>query len=131
MSDTVVRGRYYPDMPPALDGETPEQYTDRLTGADGTDRRPYDHFRRRQCSIGYHDECSDNREQSGACECPHHTDPNYLDAEAREREELRSYVEEIVKDAFYTTGHARGTLDDAAFHASQEVLALLIENEYL
>lgn len=61
---------YFPDMPPALPGESDEQYTDRLTGADRTGRMPYNHRRNRQCSIGYHDECSD---PSGAvCECPCH-----------------------------------------------------------
>lgn len=54
-----------------LEGETPEKYTDRLTGADRTDRRPYDHERNRQCSIGYHDECSDP--DGVNCECPCHT----------------------------------------------------------
>ena len=67
----VERGRWYPEMPPALPGETDDQYTDRLTGADGTDRRPYDHPRNRQCSIGYHDECSDP--DGERCKCPCHT----------------------------------------------------------
>lgn len=66
----VVRARYYPEMPPGLPGETDAQYTDRLTGADRTKRRPYDHRRNRQCSIGYHDECSDPAGEE--CECPCH-----------------------------------------------------------
>lgn len=72
MSDetTVERGRWYPEMPPALPGETDEQYTDRLTGADGTGRRPYDHPRNRQCSIGWHEECSDPAGER--CKCPCH-----------------------------------------------------------
>ena len=69
----ITLGRYYPDKPPALPGETPDQYTDRLTGADRTNRRPYDHPRNRQCSIGYHDECSDP--DGERCKCPCHTTP--------------------------------------------------------
>lgn len=71
--ETTVRARYYPGMPPLLDGETGEEYTDRLTGADRTDRRPYDHARNRQCSIGYHDQCSDPA--GDTCGCPCHTTP--------------------------------------------------------
>lgn len=67
---TVVRGKYYPGMPPSLEGEDDAAYTDRLTGADGTDRRPYDHRRGRECAIGFHLTC-----RSDSCECPHHTDP--------------------------------------------------------
>jgi hypothetical protein len=70
MAPPVDRAEWYPDMPPALDGETDAQYTDRLTGADGTGRRPYDHSRNRQCSIGWHDECSDPA--GVTCECPCH-----------------------------------------------------------
>jgi len=70
--DSTERGTWYPTLPPSLPGETDDTYTDRLTGADGTDRSPYSHSRKRQCSIGYHTECSD---PAGAtCECPHHTD---------------------------------------------------------
>jgi hypothetical protein len=61
------RQRWYPGMPPALPDETDEQYTDRLTGADRTGRVPYDHHRNRQCSIGWHNECT-----GGGCECPCH-----------------------------------------------------------
>lgn len=68
---TVERGRWYPNMPPRLPGEGRDAYTDRLTGADGTGRVPYDHQRNRQCSIGWHEECSD-RDHSGQCQCPHH-----------------------------------------------------------
>jgi hypothetical protein len=67
----VQRGLWYPNMPPRLDGEDNDAYTNRLTGADGTNRYPYTHQRNRQCSIGYHDECSD-RTNSGQCECPCH-----------------------------------------------------------
>lgn len=72
----VERGIHYPDVPQTLPGESAEQYTDRLTGADGTGRRPYDHERHRQCSIGYHNECSERLETivSGGCECPCHID---------------------------------------------------------
>lgn len=67
----VVKGRWYPMGPPALPGESDDDYTNRLTGASGPDGRPYDHSRNRQCSINYHVECSD-REHSGQCECPCH-----------------------------------------------------------
>jgi len=63
------RARWYPSPPPALDGEDDAAYTDRLTGADGTGRWPYDHPRGRQCSIGYHSKCT-----GSPCECPHHAD---------------------------------------------------------
>ena len=67
-----------PPMPPALDGETSGQYTDRLTGADKTNRIPYKEKRYRQCSIGYHDECSDRG--NGECECPCHSVDSLLRA---------------------------------------------------
>lgn len=72
MADTTVieRGRWYPNMPPALPGETDDQYTNRLTGADGADRIPYDHRRNRQCSIGWHEKCSDPDGEQ--CQCPCH-----------------------------------------------------------
>lgn len=69
-ADEITKGRWYPMMPPALPGETDEAYTDRLTGADGTSRRPYDHRRNRQCSIGWHNECSDP--EGHTCKCPCH-----------------------------------------------------------
>ncbi len=71
---TVQRGRWYPSPAPALDGEE-DGYTDRLTGADGTNRQPYDHPRNRQCSIGWHMECSDPAGKS--CKCPCHEDRKY------------------------------------------------------
>lgn len=67
----VKRGRWYPAPPPGLPGETGDTYTNRLLGSDKTGRVPYDHQRNRQCSIGYHSECS----CGPACECPCHTDP--------------------------------------------------------
>lgn len=72
MTDTIERGRWYPAPAPALDGETADAYTNRLIGTDGTDRRPYDHPRNRQCSIGYHTECS--ARVGGGCGCPCHFD---------------------------------------------------------
>lgn len=66
----VVKGRWFPEMPPVLPGEDAAAYTDRLTGADRTNRVPYDHRRFRQCSIGWHLECSDPRGEE--CECPCH-----------------------------------------------------------
>jgi hypothetical protein len=71
LDEVLKKGRWYPGQPPMLAGESDEQYTNRLTGADQTNRRPYDHSRNRQCSIGWHEECSD-RANSGECECPHH-----------------------------------------------------------
>ena len=70
---TTEQAHWYPSPAPALDGEDAGTYTDRLTGADGTGRRPYDHPRFRQCSIGYHSECSSPR-GGGGCECPCHAD---------------------------------------------------------
>jgi hypothetical protein len=66
----VRRDRWYPEMPPMLDGEDPDAYADRLTGADGTGRVPYDHSRWRQCSLGWHEECSDP--SGDDCQCPCH-----------------------------------------------------------
>lgn len=131
MTETIEKGRWYPEMPPALDGETPEQCTDRLTGADRTHRQPYDHNRNRQCSIGYHDECSDNGVVDGNCKCPHHTDRNYLSGAEQEREDVREEIERLVKDAFYDERNAGGTMDQAARTASEKVVAMLVEEEYL
>lgn len=95
----VVKGSWFPYGPPALKGEGIEAFTDRCTGAaaakylreHGADMGrltfadilaaqvpphvmiPYDHTRNRQCSIGYHNECSDPRGES--CECPCHRQP--------------------------------------------------------
>lgn len=66
------RAAWYPAPPPGLEGEDGDAYTDRLTGADGTGRVPYDHPRNRQCSIGWHSECSDP--DGTECKCPHHRD---------------------------------------------------------
>jgi hypothetical protein len=63
---TTIPGRWYPNQPPALPNETDDAYTNRLLSGS-----VYDHKRNRQCSIGWHAECSD-REHSGQCECPHH-----------------------------------------------------------
>src|ERR1700693_4238963 len=68
---TTETGRWYPCQPPSLPGEGAGAYTDGLTGADGTNRSPYDHARNRQCSIGYHTECSDPAGET--CKCPCHT----------------------------------------------------------
>ena len=70
MTATVEQDRWYPSPPPSLDAEDDDAYTDRLTGADRTGRSPYDHYRNRQCSIGYHSECSDPA--GGTCKCPCH-----------------------------------------------------------
>lgn len=58
-------GRWYPQHPPRLPLESADDYTNRLL-AGGV----YDHRRGRQCSIGWHAECSD---PSGlGCQCPCH-----------------------------------------------------------
>lgn len=80
----VHRGRWYPEMPPALPGETDDQYTNRLTGADKTGRRPYDHPRNRQCSLGYHEECSDPAGER--CKCPCHQEAKLMWDPARSAE---------------------------------------------
>lgn len=72
----IVIGRWYPNQPPALPGEDDDAYTNRLLGAGGA-TRPYDHSRNRQCSIGWHDECSDRRnigaiDKADGCGCPCH-----------------------------------------------------------
>lgn len=85
MTETVERGRWFPKMPPALPGESDYGYTDRLTGADGADRVPYDHDRNRQCSIGYHAECSDPAGER--CKCPCHTPEGRLEMRVDELEE--------------------------------------------
>lgn len=70
MTATTEIGRWYPNLPPQLQDESIAEYTDRLTGADGTDRVPFDHPRNRQCSIGWHGECSDPAGEE--CKCPCH-----------------------------------------------------------
>jgi hypothetical protein len=66
----VVKGLWYPEMPPMLGDEDIDHYTQRLTGSLGYELCPYDHHRKRQCSIGFHDECSDPRGER--CKCPCH-----------------------------------------------------------
>jgi hypothetical protein len=86
MPETTAR--YFPEMPPQLDGENDGQYTDRLTGADGTGRVPYDHPRNRQCSIGFHVECSERHVRYGdQCRCPCHTAEGKLEMRLHEMEE--------------------------------------------
>jgi len=67
---------YYPEPPPHRDGESDDEYTNRMLGKNS----PYDHHRYRQCSIGWHSECSQNGAKSGQCECPHHHDPRLVSA---------------------------------------------------
>ncbi len=83
---TTEQARHFPKMPPMLPSEGPSAYTDRLTGADGTKRVPYDHPRNRQCSIGYHDECTDPAGER--CKCPCHTEAGKLEMRVDEMEEL-------------------------------------------
>lgn len=87
---TIERGRWFPQQPPALAGESDDAYTDRLTGADRTSRIPYDHARNRQCSIGYHGECSERDSDprtEGHCQCPCHTAAGALELRVWEPEE--------------------------------------------
>ncbi len=130
---TTVVGPFYPEMPPAIPGETADEYTDRLTGADKTDRRPYDHKRNRQCSIGYHDECSDNgRDPSEhTCECPHHTDPHYRSISEQDQDRICSEIERLVKNAIYDARNAKSTIDAGARDAAERIVAMLVEEEYL
>ncbi len=94
---TVEQRRWYPSPAPALEGETDDGYADRLTGAYRPAVVPYDHLRNRQCSIGWHLECSERVRLSptaaaspaawiaaqrdeqaargtGTCQCPCHAD---------------------------------------------------------
>lgn len=88
MIDLAI-GKHYPGMPPRLDNEDDDAYTNRLTGYTGRtggSPRPYDHPRNRQCSIGWHSECSQRINGStigatGSRECPHHTDPHLAAAD--------------------------------------------------
>ena len=57
MATTTAPGRWFPRQPPAYDGEDDGAYTDRLLGVGQPS--PYNHPRNRQCSIGYHGECSE------------------------------------------------------------------------
>lgn len=75
MTDAAL---HYPAMPPQSPDEDDDQYTNRLLGIGQPS--PYNHHRNRQCSIGYHSECSQRIGNStlgatGSCECPHHADP--------------------------------------------------------
>ena len=70
-TDATLKGRWYPAPPPGLPDEG-DAYTDRLTGADRKNNRPYDHARNRQCSIGWHRECTDP--DGLTCQCPCHKD---------------------------------------------------------
>jgi len=96
-ADTAAKARWFPRQPPAYDGEDDDAYTNRLTGADGGGG-PYDHARNRQCSIGWHDECSENnlpelaadaelRASTRHCHCPHHTTPGRLEVQVDDLEE--------------------------------------------
>ena len=65
------KDRHYPQMPPPEYGETDEQYTNRVTGADGKGG-PYDHHRWRNCSMGYHADCMSASREDNPCVCPCH-----------------------------------------------------------
>lgn len=60
-------------MPTPGEREVVKEYTDWCTGADGTNKQPYPQRRHRQCSIGYHFECSDPAGE--VCGCPCHRIP--------------------------------------------------------
>lgn len=77
-TNATEKGRWYPAPPPRLPGDGDgDGYTNRLTGADMKNNRPYDHSRNRQCSIGWHSECTDPAGRS--CECPCHKDVDVPD----------------------------------------------------
>lgn len=111
MAPDIVKGRWYPMSPPALPGETDETWTDRMLGREGEDRRPYDHSRNRQCSISFHEECSD-RSHSGDCGCPCHDElrsAESLAAEFNARTPVGSvveFVEGCSEPAVATNGEA-------------------------
>lgn len=56
-----------PEAPEHIVGD--DQYTDYCTGADGTRKQPYQRQRNRQCSIGWHGECSDPAGEECGCPC--------------------------------------------------------------
>lgn len=109
MTTEPPRRTHYPEMPPIRDGEDNDAYTNRLLGAGGLDT-PYNHPRGRQCSIGYHAECSQRISGTtigavdGGCRCPHHGDPRLAAglphivsfASAAERDELFNLQSEVV-----------------------------------
>lgn len=71
-----MKGSYYPNMPPLLDGEDNDHYSNRLIGVYGEDERPYDHRRNRQCALGWHNECSERTiidADDRRCQCPCHS----------------------------------------------------------
>lgn len=127
----VATDRYYPEMPPALPGETNIQYTDRLSGADGTGRSPYDHRRFRQCSIGFHDECSDPTGEQ--CECPCHDGGGRVlrgAAGVHTYAELEDQVERL-DASLNTTLQQKDQWHDAAVQAERDILDLKAENARL
>jgi len=89
MTSPTDRGRWFPAMPPMLPGEDAGAYTGRLTGSDRTGREPYDHRRNRQCSIGWHGECSEVGVPADRrrCKCPCHTAVGALELEVWQLQE--------------------------------------------
>jgi hypothetical protein len=65
-SAVTTAGRWYPELPPRLDGEDTAAYAARLTSAPG----PFDHVRNPDCAAGRHDGCRPGQ----PCRCPHHAD---------------------------------------------------------
>lgn len=81
-------GTWYPQRPPWLDDDEPDTWTNRTLGI-CMDRKPYDHERYRQCSIGWHSECSDRQHRAATgggdgCECPCHAERAYAAERVRE-----------------------------------------------
>ena len=66
MADALRKAMKPAPCPEGFKGE----YTDWLTGADGTRKQPNPQQRNRQCSIGYHRECTDP--EGVRCKCPCH-----------------------------------------------------------
>lgn len=69
------------EMPDLPEGMTVDNYTDYCTGADGTRKQPYPKRHNRQCSIGYHYECTDPNGERCGCPC-HRLRKMGIDADA-------------------------------------------------
>jgi hypothetical protein len=105
MTMTTERARWFPEKPPMLPGEGNDAYTNRLTGADGTDRVPYDHHRNRQCSISWHGECTDPAGKT--CKCPCHTETGKLELQVWELEESVVLLWAVGSGTLSDTGQQR------------------------
>lgn len=79
------------ELPSKREGETDEEWTDRIH------RSGRELGRFRQCSIGWHDECSDR--QGDECECPcHRMGKHDLAIACRELEADRTDIPQLAND---------------------------------